>query len=43
MRNEGARLSLTPIQIIMQEADEYLKAHPELIQQAIKTVVFDTS
>jgi hypothetical protein len=38
MRDEGARLSLTPIQIIMQEADEYLKSHPELVQQAIDRV-----
>ena len=38
MQDEGVRLSLTPIRIIMQEADEYLKAHPELVQQAIATV-----
>jgi hypothetical protein len=38
LRNEGVRLSTTPIRIIMEEAKEYLKAHPELVQQAIETV-----
>ena len=38
MRAEGVRLSVTPLRIIMEEANEYLKAHPELVAQAIETV-----
>src|SRR5215469_13887058 len=38
MRDEGQRLSLVPIRIINEEASEYLKQHPELVQEAIATV-----
>ena len=38
LRSEGVRVSTTPIRIIMEEANEYLKAHPELVAQAIETV-----
>ena len=38
MRAEGIRLSVTPLRIILEEADAYLNGHPELVQQAIETV-----
>jgi hypothetical protein len=38
LRNEGVRVSLTPIRILIQEADAYLRDHPELVQRAIETV-----
>src|SRR5262249_48082205 len=38
MRSEGVRLSTTPLRIINEEATQYLKDHPELVQQAIETV-----
>ena len=38
MRDEGVRLSTTPIRIINEEAGAYLRDHPELVQQAIATV-----
>jgi hypothetical protein len=38
MRADGLRVSLTPLRVINEEADEYLKAHLELVEQAIKTV-----
>jgi hypothetical protein len=38
MRDEGVRVSLTPLRIIMQEADVYLRDHPELVQEAIERV-----
>ena len=38
LRSEGVRVSTTPIRIIMEKADAYLRDHPELVQQAIETV-----
>ena len=38
MRSEGVRVSHTPLRIINEEAAQYLKDHPELVQQAIETV-----
>ena len=38
MRDEGQRMSLVPIRIIMEEAQAYLQSHPELVEQAIERV-----
>lgn len=38
MSDEGVRLSVTPIRIIMEEAKVYLQQHPELVQKAIERV-----
>ena len=38
MRSEGVRVSHTPIRIIMEEANAYLREHPELVQQTIERV-----
>jgi hypothetical protein len=34
LRGEGVRLSLVPIRQIHEQADEYLRQHPELYAQA---------
>jgi hypothetical protein len=38
MRSEGIRVSHTPLRIIMEEANAYLREHPELIEQTIERV-----